>query len=1413
MHNNLFDMKSLSTTPKTLLCLVVLCLGIHHAFSQNWGKFFDKSRRSYEIGDYAKANKYIDKVIKKSKKKLGEENLILANALIQKAKFNIAYGAYNGVPTQIAAAVSMGQNLSVEDQSALAIMQLEAADAYIQYGHLVKAQEALDEAKSLFKDSGSFDEFTYLLSYHQSQILNGKGFYKQSIDLSSLQLSLLETELIAKSGSEKEEFLKVYGAFLIEKANAYRKMGDFLRSDSAFIANEQWMEQNLERGDLLIARNKYLNAKLLQENGLSVEAEADLFAKAYTEASRKHLPSHKQLIKINLDLMNAYYSTGQSGKLRILENEFKKLVQELPENSVYKYADQIREVRNYFKEENFRVIESRINGFLISESFPENHQSRINLYEFANQVALLYGQPKNTEVYQGKILAIKRELLGDNSTEYHLTNLKLANYYIDYADKFDEVKSIYENSFHEIVDPEIAEGHIMYLDIMDHLAKYYEETDQYDKASETLDHALLVARKKYDNKDVLYGKTLNKIAALQIKIGQYEKADDFLNQANEIFEEVDTDESTAYQAIVLINKAKLREIEGEYDEAETLIFESDDLKAKGSVTLETTGLDYRDDLASLYLQSGRLLEAEEIIALSLAEKQSEFGRESRHLNKALNLSSHLELLKGEYAEAEQKAKRALNISTGIFGDESTKAVPAMLSLASVYENIGDFEKAESLLSRAIIYQKREFGNKHVDVGKSISRLALVKFYQRAPLNEITQLFNDAVEIIGLKLGKENPTYAEVLKNLAVANIAAGEHEEAFTNLEKAGKIWNRKIGRRNNINASTVEVLKGDTYYKMGQFGRAENRYDEALSKFQKFFSDTHPEYVKVQSKLAKTYYMDGDWRKSLNEMDEVLLKYKDFLKQYFPALSEREKAKYWNTIKTDYEFYNTLIVSKNRNERYVGELFNNALLTKALLLNSSIKIRQRIMSSDDVELKNTYQEWITKKELLTAALSMTKEQLLSNNLDQGKLSSDVESLEKKLSVKSEIFGENYDDKQVTWENVREALDENEVAIEMVRFRVFEKEFTDSIKYALLYITGEKRSKPSMILLDNGEELENKYLKYYRNSIKFEIKDTKSYEAFWKPIVDEVGTVATLYISPDGVYNQINLEAIPTPEPNKYVIDNSNISLISNTKDLYLKKDAKEKPDTEGSLVATMFGDPVFYIQTDPGSPVKNSGVSRENATVINQLPGTRQEIEQVKGFLGRKGWDVKEFSDLDAREEIVKTIASPKIFHVATHGFFEEQATTATAVDQDLYQNYLYENPLLKSGLLLSGAGDILNTTKYNYNIESGILTAYEAMNLNLDQTELVVLSACETGLGELEAGEGVYGLQRSFLVAGAKAVVMSLFKVSDEVTQQLMVRFYQKWLASGDKRQAFIDAKKEIRNEYPDPKYWGPFVMIGSH
>lgn len=176
-----------------------------------------------------------------------------------------------------------------------------------------------------------------------------------------------------------------------------------------------------------------------------------------------------------------------------------------------------------------------------------------------------------------------------------------------------------------------------------------------------------------------------------------------------------------------------------------------------------------------------------------------------------------------------------------------------------------------------------------------------------------------------------------------------------------------------------------------------------------------------------------------------------------------------------------------------------------------------------------------------------------------------------------------------------------------------------------------------------------------------------------------------------------------------------------------------------------------------------------------------------------------------------MKELASPRIFHIATHGFYTpavEENDLETLTESQAEVN---ENPLLKTGLLLTGGGDVLNKTKYNYNIESGILTAYEAMSLNLDQTDLVVLSACETGLGQVSNGEGVYGLQRAFLVAGAKVLIMSMFKVDDAATQELILTFYRKWLTTNNMRQSFIDAKKELRVEYPEPIYWGAFMMIG--
>ena len=211
-------------------------------------------------------------------------------------------------------------------------------------------------------------------------------------------------------------------------------------------------------------------------------------------------------------------------------------------------------------------------------------------------------------------------------------------------------------------------------------------------------------------------------------------------------------------------------------------------------------------------------------------------------------------------------------------------------------------------------------------------------------------------------------------------------------------------------------------------------------------------------------------------------------------------------------------------------------------------------------------------------------------------------------------------------------------------------------------------------------------------------------------------------------------------------------------------------------------------------------------------LPGTKEEVISIEQILKKNQWSVTSNLYKEASEEKLKGISSPDILHIATHGFFipEKENETTIVYSKDI--SLASDNPLTRSGLLLAGVeknikGNLINQPDE----EDGILTALEVMNLNLDHTDLVVLSACETGSGEIRNGEGVYGLQRAFLVSGANNLIMSLWKVNDEATQELMIGFYTQWLSSNDKSRALHQAQLELKKKYGSPFYWGAFVLIG--
>ncbi|HET9053715.1 MAG TPA: CHAT domain-containing protein, partial [Cyclobacteriaceae bacterium] len=322
-------------------------------------------------------------------------------------------------------------------------------------------------------------------------------------------------------------------------------------------------------------------------------------------------------------------------------------------------------------------------------------------------------------------------------------------------------------------------------------------------------------------------------------------------------------------------------------------------------------------------------------------------------------------------------------------------------------------------------------------------------------------------------------------------------------------------------------------------------------------------------------------------------------------------------------------------------------------------------------------------------------------------------------------------------------------------------------------------------------DLEKKYAKFYRNAVQQRVTDDYSYEQYWSKIEKEVTGKKLLYISPDGVYNQMNLNTLKRPAED-YVINRYDLVIIGNSKDLIALKARKT---TVPKKNAFLLGFPEY------------------GTTEVAALPGTKVEIDGISKILKASGYQVSQVMAKDATEKNVKAMKSPTLVHIATHGYFLQDAGDAEGSVFGVNAESASRNPLLRSGLILAGAGKSITGTGGSdiTSNDNGVLTAYEAMNLNLQGTNLVILSACETGLGDIKSGEGVYGLQRAFQVAGAEALIMSLWKVDDAATQLLMTNFYNNWIKLGNKQKAFKQAQLQLMAKYKDPYYWGAFVMMG--
>ncbi len=786
---------------------------------------------------------------------------------------------------------------------------------------------------------------------------------------------------------------------------------------------------------------------------------------------------------------------------------------------------------------------------------------------------------------------------------------------------------------------------------------------------------------------------------------------------------------------------------------------------------------------------------------------------------------------GRFNTAEDYNLRALDGWQNMQGEQSIGYLAELNNLAVLRMNEGNYLLAEELMTKLAKNLSVLKEDQPLPYAIYINNKAILNQYMGRSA-EALKYMKDCISISEDKLSASNNTYLQFLTNQAIleqengkldtsektflkvielqsssskiskksednlahtkANIAAlyvekQEYDKAEKYLKEAYDSYKESKGV-DNLETAGVQANLGNLYRYLDKGPEALSLLQKALDTREGKLSETHPKVIQNKEDIAIYYWQNNETEKAYEYFKPVMEISIEFIKTYFPALSEAEKTKYWESLKPRFfKFYNFATQKHQEKPVLLDDLISYRLATKGILLTASTALQQEIYNNTDPEIQTLYDEWIDLKQQLANVYALSEEQIQEQDINIESLERQVVQREKTLASKSQAFSKAFESRNTSLIKIQEKLKGNEVLIEVIQFPMFDKRLTAQSVYA--YLVTKNTGKLQILVNTEGSELEGRYFGYYNNVIKQKFKDDYSYDKFFNPFAKSVVGKTKLIISPDGIYNQLNLNTLKSPS-GKYLIEQYDIRYIGHPNDLLESKKATPK---SGST-AFLLGNPAY------------------GNSAIAQLPGTKKELAVISQYL--KGQlTVQNYTEKQASEFNLKQANSPYVLHLASHGFF---------LEDDMLQNnlmgiqiqYIQQNPLLRSGLLLSGAATSEATgSSQSFNqADNGVFTAYEAINLNLENTEMVVLSACETARGDVKSGEGVYGLQRAFIIAGAQSIIMSLWKVDDAATQQLMTNFYKNRMSSKSVAEAFRNAQLTLMKQYKEPYYWGAFIMFSK-
>jgi CHAT domain-containing protein/Tfp pilus assembly protein PilF len=985
--------------------------------------------------------------------------------------------------------------------------------------------------------------------------------------------------------------------------------------------------------------------------------------------------------------------------------------------------------------------------------------------------------------------------------------------------------------------------HPRYADCLNWLALLHKLQGEHDRARPLYEEALAVRKQALGERHPMYAQSLNNLALLHETTGDFGRALPLLEEAVAVFKKAHG-ESHPEHAKALNNLAMHFRTTGDYGRARTLLEQAHAIYRK---TLGEQHPDYAMNLVNLanfYKLLGDTARARPLYEQALAVRKKVLGEKHPDYAGGLSSLADLYLATGDYARARPLFEQAHDITRATLGVKHPAYAASLTNLAGLCKAMRDHAGALPLYEQARDIYREAYGEKHPDYAGSLNNLAglykAVGEHARA-----RPLYEQALAIRQKVYGEKHLSCAQSLNDLGLLCGDLGEHARAVAMLRQSREVYRLKLGDRHPSHAMSLNNLAW-VHQQMGDFAAALPLYEQSLAIRRQAQGERHPDYAQTLGNLALLCKLMGDDGRARSLAEQSLQLTRQHLELSAAGQSERQQLAMARALRYRLDVMLSFSVDAPTQRAYPAVLaWKGAVLTQQQRRHAFARLARHNRDPEVERLVGQLQDTTR----LLASLALTGDPSLDSSARSlrlaqlARLGERKDRLEAELARRSAEFRLLQAQRQLSSEALRGALP---AGVALVDFLEYTHWSPSAAKKGAWQREGRlvafvlRRDRPTARVELGPSRPVAGAVQVWRGALRRGVALAGDVnpaamlrQRLWLPLARHLSGAETVLLSPDGALAWLPFAALPGSKPDSYLIEEVGLAVVPVPR---LIPELLAERHGGGAASLLLVGDVDFNAAT-PGSGGRTPA-TRGLLRDWGELTATRQELLAIKDSFQQRHAQARttELRQAQATTAAVRReVGRHRYLHLATHAFFAppelRSALASGRRDRGAPGPFGAEgvggwHPGLLSGLVLAGANRRPAAGR-----DEGILTALEVAELDLGGVELAVLSACETGLGRTVGGEGVLGLQRAFQVAGARATLTSLWKVEDEATRALMVRFYERlwdrsraagrlqalrqaqlWLLHEGVRRGMVRREKEEPSKRTPPFFWAGFVLAGD-